>query len=56
MHGVDAAEIIGVQHVLPAGLVLGGQAEFFLQDGQHRVQNMQERDTGALAELVEVAA
>ncbi len=55
VHGVNAAEVIGVQHVLAARLVLGRQAEFFLQDGKDRVQNMQEGDTRTLAKLVKVA-
>ena len=56
MHGVDAAEIVGIQYVLPARP--GGRllADLLLQHPHHRVQHVHHLHIQPLAGRVELAA
>ena len=56
MHRVDATEIIGIEHILPAGLVLHRGADLRLQHVEHRIQHMQQRDPHARAGGIKLAA
>ena len=55
MHRIDPAEIIGVQHILPARLVLHRGADLRLQQLEHRIQHMQQSDPHARAGGIKLA-
>ena len=54
--GVDAFEVILVEHVLAAGAGGSGGAELFLEEGEDGIQHMDDADAEALAGEFEFAA
>jgi hypothetical protein len=56
MHRVDAAEIIGIEHILPARLMLHRSADLRLQHVEHGIEHMQQGNPHARAGGIELTA
>ena len=56
VHGVDAAEVVGVQHVLRRALLLGLRAELGLQQVHHLVEHREAGHAEPLAALLQRVA
>ena len=56
VHGVDAAEVIGIEHVLPARTRLRLRADMLLQESEHRVEHVDDRHAEPMAGLFQIVA